>query len=212
MGKWADLVRAAPALALGRDEINRGMVDATRYLDPPPTDEEVAAAAQAALGRRVALPRGPSVGARGAALHAAGAARRPLHDVHRAVDRGRGGDVRPARPVHALLPRRGPVHVRREGRGAAPPLARGEALGPLPRHGPEPGREAPRDARARAVRGEAARRRRAHARDAARVNKNIDSLIVSTHYSVDVLYLVGLLPSVADDLLHLEQPPRPFEF
>ena len=50
--KWADLVRAAPALALGRDEINRGMVDATRYLDPPPTDEEVAAAAQAAQGRR----------------------------------------------------------------------------------------------------------------------------------------------------------------
>ena len=131
--KWADLVRAAPALALGRDEINRGMVDATRYLDPPPTDEEVAAAAQAAQGRRRrstagaggvdgdcrpvsrdawdagSLFRGPSVGARGAALHAARAARRALHDVHGAVDRGRGGDVRPARPVHALLPRRGPV-------------------------------------------------------------------------------------------------------
>ena len=33
----------ATQLALGRDEINRGMVDATRYLDPPPTDEDRAA-------------------------------------------------------------------------------------------------------------------------------------------------------------------------
>lgn len=51
--KWADLIRAAPALSLDRPAINRGMVDATRWSTArAPTDAELAAAQQAAQGRR----------------------------------------------------------------------------------------------------------------------------------------------------------------
>ena len=163
---------------------------------PPPTDEEVAAAAQAAQGRR----RRSTAGAGGVdgdcrpvsrdawdagslfladhRLVHAGRAARSRGRASCSSRRSRCSRPRPrrrrtttARPVHALL-RRGPVHVRREGRGAAPPLARGEA-GPI-----TPDTDQSLAVKLLATRGPAAveekRRdaRRAHARDAALASRN----------------------------------------
>ena len=89
----------------------------------------------ARLGRRVALPRGPSVGARGPRCTQPGRAC--------SSRRSRCSPPRPRRRrttrATSTCPtsRRGPVHVRREGRGA-PAHWREEALHQLPRHGAWP--------------------------------------------------------------------------